>query len=94
MADTLKPLIAKAIDAPLTRAEAEAAFGIIMSGEATPAQTGGFLMVLRTRGESVDEAALHEIGGFGGDGERDAAPVVPRRRQERHERREKVHRDT
>ncbi len=57
MADTLKPLIAKAIDAPLTRAEAEAAFGIIMSGEATPAQTGGFLMVLRTRGESVDEIA-------------------------------------
>jgi len=41
----------------LTRAEAEAAFDIIMSGNATPAQIGGFLMALRVRGETVDEIA-------------------------------------
>ena len=57
MSDALKPLIAKACEAPLTRAEAEAAFTIIMEGEATPAQTGGLLMALRTRGETVDEYA-------------------------------------
>jgi anthranilate phosphoribosyltransferase len=40
---------------PLTRDQAEDAFGIMMSGDATPAQMGGFLMALRTRGETVDE---------------------------------------
>ncbi|MCY6380711.1 anthranilate phosphoribosyltransferase [Hoeflea prorocentri] len=39
----------------LTRQEAEEAFGIMMSGEATAAQIGGFLMALRMRGESVAE---------------------------------------
>jgi anthranilate phosphoribosyltransferase len=39
----------------LSRAEAESAFNIIMAGEATPTQIGGFLMALRVRGESVDE---------------------------------------
>ncbi|MFN3076758.1 MAG: anthranilate phosphoribosyltransferase [Alphaproteobacteria bacterium] len=39
----------------LTEAEAEAAFGSIMSGEATPAQIGAFLMALRLRGETVEE---------------------------------------
>lgn len=57
MSDSLKPLIGKAADGPLSRAEAIAAFEIIMSGEATPAQTGGLLMTLRTRGETVDEIA-------------------------------------
>lgn len=57
MSDRLKPLIAKAVEGPLTRAQAEAAFTAIMEGEATPAQIGGFLMALRTRGESVDEYA-------------------------------------
>ncbi|MFN3261127.1 MAG: anthranilate phosphoribosyltransferase [Pikeienuella sp.] len=57
MSDALKPLIGKAAAGPLSRAEAEAAFGAIMAGDATPAQIGGFLMALRTRGESVDEYA-------------------------------------
>jgi len=57
MSDALKPIIAKAADGALTRAEAEDAFNIIMEGEATPSQTGGFLMALRTRGETVDEYA-------------------------------------
>ena len=57
MSDALKPLIGKAAEGPLSRAEATEAFEIIMSGEATPAQTGGLLMTLRTRGETVDEIA-------------------------------------
>ncbi|TAN50973.1 MAG: anthranilate phosphoribosyltransferase [Rhodospirillales bacterium] len=39
----------------LNEAEAEAAFDIIMSGDATPAQIGAFLMALRLRGETVEE---------------------------------------
>ncbi len=35
--------------------QARAAFDIMMSGDATPAQIGGFLMGLRVRGETVDE---------------------------------------
>ena len=53
----IKTLIATAVDRPLTRAEAEAAFSILFAGDATPAQMGGFLMTLRTRGEVVDEYA-------------------------------------
>jgi anthranilate phosphoribosyltransferase len=52
----LKPLIAKAAAGEaLTRDEARAAFDVLMSGEATPSQIGGFLMALRVRGETVDE---------------------------------------
>ncbi len=57
MSDALKPLINAAADRPLTRAEAEAAFSILFEGDATPSQIGGFLMALRTRGETVDEYA-------------------------------------
>jgi anthranilate phosphoribosyltransferase len=57
MIDRLKPLIARAAEGPLTRAQAEAAFTAIMEGDATPAQIGGFLMALRTRGETVEEYA-------------------------------------
>jgi anthranilate phosphoribosyltransferase len=57
MSDSLKPLIARAAAGPLSRDEAVQAFEIIMSGEATPAQIGGFLMTLRVRGETVDEIA-------------------------------------
>jgi anthranilate phosphoribosyltransferase len=39
----------------LTTEEAEEAFNIIMSGDATPTQIGAFLMALRVRGESIDE---------------------------------------
>ena len=52
----LKPLIAKVAGREaLTRDESRQAFDIIMSGEATPSQIGGFLMALRVRGEAVDE---------------------------------------
>jgi anthranilate phosphoribosyltransferase len=57
MSDTLRPLIGIAADRPLTRAEAEIAFTAFFEGTATPAQMGGFLMALRTRGETVDEYA-------------------------------------
>jgi anthranilate phosphoribosyltransferase len=54
--DDLKPFIAKAATgAALTRDEARAAFNVVMSGNATPSQIGGFLMALRVRGETVDE---------------------------------------
>ncbi|WGW03141.1 anthranilate phosphoribosyltransferase [Tropicibacter oceani] len=55
MSHDIKPLIGAAADRPLTRAEAEAAFTVLFQGEATPAQIGGLLMALRTRGETVDE---------------------------------------
>ena len=54
MAD-LREFIRRAADGPLDRADSAAAFDIMMSGEATPSQIGGFLMALRTRGETVDE---------------------------------------
>ncbi|MBU2866829.1 anthranilate phosphoribosyltransferase [Pacificibacter marinus] len=51
----MKTYIAAAADRALTRAEAETAFEILFKGEATTAQIAGFLMALRTRGETVDE---------------------------------------
>ncbi|MFP4237763.1 MAG: anthranilate phosphoribosyltransferase [Rhodosalinus sp.] len=57
MTESLKPLIGLAAERPLTVAEAEGAFRCLFEGEATPAQMGGFLMALRTRGETVDEYA-------------------------------------
>ncbi|MGR3378499.1 anthranilate phosphoribosyltransferase [Salipiger abyssi] len=57
MSDRLKPLIGTAATRPLTGEEAEAAFEVLFDGEATPAQMGGLLMALRTRGETVDEYA-------------------------------------
>lgn len=39
----------------LTVDQAHHAFNIIMTGNATPAQMGGFLMALRVRGETVEE---------------------------------------
>ena len=57
MSDALKPLIDAAANGPLDRSQAEAAFEILFEGAATPAQIGGFLMALRTRGETIDEYA-------------------------------------
>ena len=52
----LKPVLARlAAGATLDADEAEAAFGTIMSGEATPAQIAGLLMAMRVRGETVPE---------------------------------------
>jgi anthranilate phosphoribosyltransferase len=52
----LKPHIAKLLQhKDLTAAEAEQAMQIIMTGQATPAQIGGYLVALRMKGETVDE---------------------------------------
>ncbi len=52
----MKSLLAKVADgASLDEGEAESAFDIIMSGDATPSQIGAFLMALRVRGETVAE---------------------------------------
>ena len=59
----------------LTRAEAEEVMKEIMSGQATPAQIGGFLIALRLKGETSDE-----IAGFASVMRRNAISVRPRRR--------------
>ena len=54
--DKMKALIARVADGrSLGLEEARAAFEALMSGNATPAQMGGFLMALRVRGETIDE---------------------------------------
>ena len=54
--DKLKALIARVADGhSLSVDEARLAFEALMSGNATPAQMGGFLMALRVRGETIDE---------------------------------------
>ena len=56
MSANLKPFIARlAAGETMTAEQAEAAFDIIMSGEATPAQIGALLMAMRLRGETVAE---------------------------------------
>jgi anthranilate phosphoribosyltransferase len=56
MSQDLKPTIGKlAGGGALSADEAEAAFTIIMSGDATPAQIGALLMAMRVRGETVPE---------------------------------------
>ena len=53
---TLKTLISKvATGASLSADEIESALDIMTTGNATPAQMGGFLMALRVRGETVAE---------------------------------------
>lgn len=54
----LKLYLAKAVRREdLTAAEAEAAMQVIMSGQATPAQIGAYLIALRMKGETVEEIA-------------------------------------
>ncbi len=56
MSTGLKPVLARLADGEtLAETEAEAAFAIIMAGEATPAQIAGLLMAMRVRGETVAE---------------------------------------
>ena len=53
---TFKALLGRvAAGERLSEADAADAFDAMMSGDATPAQMGGFLMALRVRGETVDE---------------------------------------
>ena len=52
----LKPYIAKVINGQdLSAAEAKEAMDIIMTGQATQAQIGGYLVALRMKGETVEE---------------------------------------
>ncbi len=54
--DAFNPLIAKvAGGASLTRVEAERAFDLLLSGQMSAAQIGGFLLALRIRGETIEE---------------------------------------
>lgn len=56
MVTSLKPVLVRLAQGErLAESEAEHAFGIIMEGEATPAQIAALLMALRVRGETVAE---------------------------------------
>src|SRR6059036_4201855 len=55
---TIQSGLARLLDGyDLSREEARGVMGEIMSGEATPAQIGGFLVALRLKGETADEIA-------------------------------------
>ncbi len=72
----LNQYIARLLDRQdLTAAEAEQAMEIIMTGQATPAQIGGYLVALRMKGETVEE-----ITGSAQAMRRAAVPVRPTRR--------------
>jgi anthranilate phosphoribosyltransferase len=55
---TLQQALARLLDGhDLSRDEAREVMDVIMQGEATPAQIGGFLVALRLKGETADEIA-------------------------------------
>ena len=56
----------------LSREDAHELMGSIMDGEATPAQIAGFLVALRTKGETADE-----IAGFAEAMRGHVVPVTP-----------------
>jgi len=58
----------------LSRADARELMGSIMDGEATQAQIAGFLVALRTKGETADE-----IAGFAEAMRQHVVPVTPQR---------------
>jgi anthranilate phosphoribosyltransferase len=67
-AGDLKPLLAHvAAGRSLSEAQAEAAFEIIMSGNATASQIGAFLMALRVRGEIAGAARIMRAKALGVD---------------------------
>lgn len=75
---TVQQAIAKLIERRnLTRAEAAALMEATMSGQATPAQTAGWLVALRMKGETPEE-----IAGCAEVMRRHAVPVVPERQPE------------
>ena len=75
--DMLQKAVQKAVAGEhLTREEARRAMDVIMSGKATPAQIGAFLVALRMKGERAEE-----IAGFAESMRAKATPV-----QTRHER--------
>ena len=54
----IQALMARVLDGhDLTRAQAREAMQEIMSGDATQAQIAGFLIALRSKGETADEIA-------------------------------------
>lgn len=79
--ELLKPHIAKVIQRKdLSVAEAEEAMTIIMTGQATSAQIGGYLVALRMKGETVDEIvgsarAMRQVASHV-HVERDGAPLI------------------